>query len=190
MLLLLTKMLKGTSLRSCLNWDPNYQRSQPAGIKQRDARADVLRAQWYNIMLLILRQEGSQWRRHTGRRESGEGEIRRDHKDRLRQSFNYNKKSLNSTSSRVLVKLGEWCLLRCLKITMLLRKEQRQTQENNLKGVPEKNNRGEDQGGRSEMEEAAVEGWACCLMKLKQEEGEGGWKGIRRLWLQAEKTSY
>lgn len=64
---------------------------------------------------------------------------------------------------------------------MLLRKEQKQTQENNLKVVPEKNNRGEDQGGRSEMEEAAIEGWACCLMKLKQEEGEGGWKGIRRL---------
>lgn len=56
---------------------------------------------------------------------------------------------------------------------MLLRKEQRQKQERDLKVVTEKHNRGEDQGGRSEMKEAAIQGWACCLTKLKQEEGEG-----------------
>lgn len=47
-----------------------------------------------------------------------------------------------------------------------------------MKVVTEKHNRGEDQGGRSEMKEAGIQGWACCLTKLKQEEGEGGWKGI------------
>lgn len=44
---------------------------------------------------------------------------------------------------------------------MLLRKEQRQKQENNLKVVHEKNNRGEGQGDRSEMKEAAIQGWTC-----------------------------